>query len=223
MSYENLGAEIVEGIGRVYFNEKFRYPSVTTVLQVVGDKTYLDDWREKVGSAFADAYTQQACDIGSAMHDDYEQHLSGKPLKECKTPEEIKARKMFKASLLKFNQLFGEPVAQELCVVSHKYKVAGRFDLLVRGKGINSKKLFLLDFKNTKRDKTREDIESYRLQLGFYHRMLKETHPEYEIDEHVVFMVNREGFTKVFRFAVDDVQDIELMRIRGRFYKQFGM
>lgn len=220
MPYENLGAEIKEGIGRVYFNDQFRYPSVTTVLQVVGDNTYLDDWREKVGAEFADKYTQEACDIGSAMHDDYEQYLSNKPLKECKTPEEKKARAMFKSSLVKFKQLFGEIVAQELCVVSHKYKIAGRFDLLCRTK---SGKLVLLDFKNTKRDKKVEDIEVYKLQLAFYHRMLKETYPQYDVEEHIVFMVNREGFPKLFRFEVDAVDDVELMRVRGRFYRLFGM
>lgn len=215
-----FNASIVEGVGRVYTSGKYRYPSVTTVLQVVGDNTYLDDWREKVGAEFADAYTQFACDIGSAMHDDYEQVIAGNPLKECLTDAEKQARKMFRASLPKFNKLIKEPIAQEVAVYSHVYKVAGRFDLLARG---HDGKVYLLDFKNTKRDKTREDIDSYRLQLGFYHRMLAECMPDVKIDEHLVFMVNREGFVKQFRFAIDDVTDLELKRVRGRFYGKFGL
>lgn len=216
----DINSENVDGIGRVYFNEHFRYPSVTTVLQVVGDKTYLEQWREKVGAEFADAYTQKACDIGSALHDDYEQYLSGKPLAVRETEEEKHARKMFKASLLKFSKIVKNAIMQEVAVYSTKFKIAGKFDLLALG---HDGKIYLIDFKNTKRDKGLEDIEAYKYQLAFYHRMIKECYPEIEIAEHLVIMVNRDCFTKVFRFKPDDVKDSELMKIRGRFYKQFGL
>lgn len=215
-----IQSENVDGIGRVYFNDDFRYPSVTTVLQVVGDKSYLDDWREKVGAEWADAYTQKACDIGSALHDDYEQYLLEKPLKECLTDEEKLARKMFKASLLKFNRLIKSPIMQEVAIYSTKFKVAGRFDLLALGQ---DGEIYLVDFKNTKRDKTLADVEAYKYQLAFYHRMLGECYPQYKIKEHLVIMVNRDCFTKVFRFKPDDVTDLELMKIRGKFFKEFGL
>lgn len=212
-------SENLKGVGRIYTDGNHRYPSVTTVLQVVGDKTHLEDWREKVGSEYADAYTKVACDIGTAMHDDYEMHLSGKPMKQPLTEEEKKARSMFRASLPKFNKIIAEPITQEVCVVSLRYRVAGRFDLICRG---HDGKVYLLDFKNTKRDKTKSDVDSYRLQLAFYDRMIEETMPDIKIDGHIIFMVNREGFSKVFRFTKADTTDEELMRVRGRFYRQFG-
>lgn len=211
----------VEGIGRVYYTDTFSYPSVTTVLQVVGDKTYLENWREQVGAEFADKYTKIACDIGTAMHNDYECYLAETGLKECETDEERQARRMFNASVKKFDSLFHrKPVMQEVAVVSHKYRIAGRFDLIANGK---DGKTYLVDFKNTKRDKSRSDIDAYKFQLAFYHRMLGETHPEIAIDEHLIFMVNRDCFTKIFRFSTDEVTDTELMKIRGRFYKEYGL
>lgn len=220
MDTKNVIATIQDGIGRVYNDETWRYPSVTTVLQVVGDKEWLLDWREKVGDEFADAHTKIATDIGTAMHDDYEKYLSGETLKQTITPEEIKARQMFKASIKKFEKLYKRAVIQEVLVVSHEYKVAGRFDAIAE---CYNNELHLVDFKNTRRPKTRKDIEAYKFQLAFYHRMLKETMPQYKIKKHVVFMVNREGIPTVFRFDIDEVTDIELRKIRGRFYKEFGL
>lgn len=213
-------SENLDGVGRVYTDGKHKYPSVTTVLQIVGDNAYLEEWRAKVGDEFADKYTKFAADIGTAMHLDYEMYLNGMELKPPVTEEEKKARSMFRASLPKFKKLITEVIEQEVCVISHTYKIAGRFDLLARGP---DGKIYLIDFKNTKRDKTREEIENYRLQLAFYHRMLKECRPDLEIAGHIVFMVNREGFSKVFRYSPEDTTDIELMRIRGRFFKQFGL
>ena len=45
-----------------------KYPSVTTVLDKTSDKTFLHEWRKRIGAEAADKITKQAANRGTAMH-----------------------------------------------------------------------------------------------------------------------------------------------------------
>ena len=66
-------------------------PSVTTILSTL-PKDGLIAWRERVGDEEADRITEEACDIGSQLHDMLEGYVSGylkgKPQKSPETQRE---------------------------------------------------------------------------------------------------------------------------------------
>jgi len=207
-----------EGIGRFYSTPKGDYPSVTTVLGAYGDKSWLSEWRENIGEEKADAIVKESTDIGSHLHYLFECLLKKKEPKTPETAEEKRAEKMFNSAKKKLLNLVDEVLYMEEPVWSESFRIAGRFDMLCRTKkGI----VTLVDYKNTKRNKTRSDIDSYRLQLAFYAIMIKET-LGLVVEEHKIFMVNREGFVQIFTFNEKDTKRSELVEIRKNFFEKFG-
>lgn len=210
----------LDGVGRFYHLDSGEsYPSVTTVLQALGLAKELLSWREAIGDERADAITQEAGDIGSFMHNCYEQYLSNEVISTPETNPEKIGLKLYKASKIKFDQLVETHLHLEKAVWSHELQIAGRFDLICR---LKSGKIALLDFKNTRRDKTRKDIDNYFLQLAFYHHMIAESDIPDVPEEHIIFMVNRDGFTKVFRNEIDAVSIERLKEVREKFRHEYG-
>ena len=207
-----------QGIGRFYATPRGDYPSVTTVLSADGDKTWLDEWRKNVGSENADRIVKESTDIGSHLHYLFECLLQNIKANEPKTPEEAKAEKMFKIAKPKLLKIVDKVLYMEEPVWSDSFRIAGRFDMLCKTK---EGKIALVDYKNTKRNKTREDVESYRKQLAFYVKMIKDT-LGIDVEEQKIFMVNREGFVQIFNFYEKDTPRSELVAIRKNFWDKFG-
>lgn len=103
----------------------------------------------------------------------------------------------------------------ETPVWSDQFRIAGRFDLLCVNK---HDRLCLLDFKNSRRAKTVDQIQNYRQQLGFYTQMIKETLGK-TVEDQTIFMVTREGFVQQFQFKPKDTPRSELVAIRKRFWE----
>jgi hypothetical protein len=209
----------VPGVGRHYLIDGVLMPSVTTVIGTTEDKQWLNEWRDKVGAEFADAYTKKAADIGTALHYYYECLLRGEEPKKYETDEEKQAFIMFRASKLNWMKTFKRALLVEHRSYSRRFQVAGTFDANVE---MMDSAIVLSDFKNTKRDKGWDDIEGYRLQLAFYDRMLEEHHSMFVPDYHLVFMVNRDGYAKRFRFNRTDTTDDELHSVRKTFAQITG-
>lgn len=206
-----------EGIGRFYNTPNGKYPSVTTVLSGSSDNTWLQNWRNSIGEANADRIVKESTDIGSHLHYLFECILQNNKPKLSESAEEKTAEKMFNLSKNKLLKIVGEVLYIEEAVWSDTFKIAGRFDLLCKTR---NNKIALIDYKSTKRNKTKEDINSYRLQLAFYVRMIKET-LGIEVEEQKIFMVNRDGFVQIFNFSEDDTTKAELVSIRKTFWEQF--
>ena len=207
-----------EGIGRFYNTPLGDYPSVTTVLGAYGDDTWLQEWRNRIGAENADRIVKESTDIGSHLHYLFECLLQKLDPKVPETTEEKKAEQMFKVAKPKLLKIVDQVLYMEEPVWSDSFRIAGRFDMLCRTK---EGKIALVDYKNTRRAKSKEDISSYRRQLAFYVRMIKET-LGIDVEEQKIFMVNREGFVQIFNFYENDTTRSELVAIRKNFWEKYG-
>ena len=161
-----LPAEIVEGIGRIYTTpEGNRYPSVTTVIGKVSDKSWLDDWKARVGEEEVRKVSTQAARRGTAVHELAENYLNNDPkYTKGHMPANIATFGQIRPLLEKH---VGKIYGLEVPLYSDKLRVAGRVDCLAEYNGI----LSIIDFKTSKREKKREDISGYFTQASAYSYM----------------------------------------------------
>jgi len=153
-----------EGEARLYLTpDGEALPSVTTILNRTKDKTFLKQWRAKVGDKKADQIMRDSASIGTALHLYIERFVNGDKYKDL-------------------TEIWGSEV--------HLYnpgKYAGTADMI----GVYKDRPAIMDFKQTNRPKKREWIQDYLMQLAAYaaaHNILFDT----EIDQGVVLMCSRD-------------------------------
>lgn len=148
--------------GRKYYTpEGNAYPSITTVLSIVG-KDSIQEWRKRVGEEEANRISGQATTRGTAVHKLAEDYLNNvENWKEGHMP----------ANLFSFNQIkkiLDERVNnvwfQEEFLYSDKLKCAGQVDCIAEFDG----QLSIIDFKTSRKPKKREWIRNYEVQTCFY-------------------------------------------------------
>lgn len=137
-----------------------RYPGVTKILGGSGDKTFLIEWRKRIGDAEADRILNESLKIGTSLdtlvqlsfNDNFEQathqHEAGYGLYKQLKPE---LRKV-------------DPISLQLKVWSEKLKVMGYLDIVGYYDGV----LSIIDIKNTRTSKRREYVDDYFLQCALY-------------------------------------------------------
>ena len=125
------------------------YPSITTVLGSTSDKTYLKEWRERIGDEAADRISNNSAKRGTNMHQMCEDYLNNNPL-SLKMPDALEMFYSLKPILNRINNIH----CQEKALYSHKIKIAGSVDCIGEFDNI----LSVIDFKNSRRIKKEEDI-----------------------------------------------------------------
>lgn len=143
------------------------YPSVTTIVGSIGDKSYLDEWRATVGNDVADKITKDAARRGTFLHSCCENWLQGLPVK-FDMFQHIE-KEMF-GYFLPVLQSIEEVHAMETTLWSDKLRCAGTVDLIAKHKG----QMKVLDWKNARRFKSKEDIPNYFAQMAAYAYMFYE-------------------------------------------------
>lgn len=190
-----------------------RYPSVTTVLSIL-ESPELDEWRLKVGPEEAARIGRIAADSGTKLHEACENYLLGRPTKW--TMFDLNAKDMYKLCLPVLERIDAIH-AIECRLYSDKLKVAGSVDLI----GMLDGDLCIMDWKSSKRYKSKEDIPNYFMQCAAYAYMFWERTgivvkkikilmaiPEYGLlihEENVAdwiqkFIVTREKFAEIRGF-----------------------
>lgn len=145
--------------GRRYIvGEDRPLPSVTTILSKTKDMTHLKAWVARVGEKEAERIKTEASGIGQGMHKILENHILGQE-KEGSFMAKTLADVIIKNGLPKVNEVWGTEVA-----VFAKGLYAGTTDLVGLHDGIPS----IMDFKNSLKDKKKEWIEDYFMQLAAY-------------------------------------------------------
>lgn len=155
--------------GRMYKTPDGKsYPSITTMLGYFS-KAAIMAWRKRVGAEEANRISRRAAGQGTRIHHIAEDYINNKPdyLKEDEMPHILSMWKPLKKVL---DEHLGTIVLQECPLYSHYLKLAGRVDLVAEFDG----KLSIVDFKTSRRVKTRDEISSYFMQAAAYSIMFEE-------------------------------------------------
>lgn len=165
-------------------------PSVTTVLSKTKDMTHLLEWSARVGQEEANRIKTEASSLGNGMHSNLENYILGKPMAGSFMAQTL-AKVIIKDGLTKVDEVWGTEVA---LYATELY--AGTTDLVGLHEGIPS----IMDFKNSLKDKKREWIEDYFMQLAAYALAHNEMYGT-DINRGVVMIATREG--KYQEFVVE--------------------
>jgi len=141
-----------------------KLPSVTTVLGAM-KKDAIMAWRKRVGEANANAISKKATGRGTNVHTLCERYLNNDSLGDI-MPD---AKEMFvslKPLLNRINNIH----YQECALWSTKLGMAGRVDCIGEFDGV----LSVIDFKTSKKIKSKDMIEDYFWQTSAYSLMYEE-------------------------------------------------
>jgi len=140
------------------------YPSVTTVLSVRGKKA-IYEWRQRVGAKVADEISLKATTRGTKVHSLCETYLNNDVLPELNFFES-ESWSRFRPVLDRIDNIRHI----EAFLYSDHLGMAGQVDCIAEFDG----KLSVIDFKTSKRLKTKEDIPGYFAQCTAYAIMYEE-------------------------------------------------
>jgi len=167
LGYDDLTADTSES-GRLYSTpDGKKYPSITTVLSILSEDA-IKAWRRRVGEEEANRISTRASVRGTAVHAIVEDYLNNvEDYKKKYMPNIIDNFLPLKEIL---DTRIGKIYAQEVPLFSHHLRVAGRVDCVAEFDG----KISIIDFKTSKRLKTKDKIENYFMQEAAYAIMFEE-------------------------------------------------
>jgi genome maintenance exonuclease 1 len=145
-----------------------KYPSVTTVLSEMSDKTAILKWRKRVGEEEANRVSGRATRRGTAVHTLLEKFVLNEEIDFSDTMPLNKT--MYNQIAKHLEQHVDDVRSSEGQLFSHKLKIAGSVDLIASYKGEPA----IIDFKTSTKPKRKEWIENYFLQATMYSYMLYE-------------------------------------------------
>ena len=156
-------------VGRFYTTPEGKsYPSVTTVLSAGSDNSWKEEWIARVGKEEADRVSRKATMRGTAVHELVEKYLKNDPqFSKGHMPANVLSFKNIKPFLDKH---LGTIAGLELPLYSDTLKVAGRVDCIAEWDGVWS----IVDFKTSKKQKSKDDIHNYFMQESAYAMMMFE-------------------------------------------------
>lgn len=167
-NYQPIPREQVDGKRLYATPDGKKLPSVTTILEKTKPeekKQALQEWRNRVGHAQAQAITTEAANRGTRMHNYLEHYVKTGEMKELPgnpfaVPSYVMAECVIAQGLVnKVDEFWGVEVPLYFPGI-----YAGTTD----GAGIHLQEESILDYKQTNRAKKREWIEDYFLQLCAY-------------------------------------------------------
>ena len=165
-NYQPIPREQVDG-QRLYATPTGRVPSVTTILEKTKPeekKQALQQWRNRVGHAQAQAITTEAANRGTRMHTYLEDYIKQGQLRDRGSnpfgwASHAMAQTVIEDGLVKVNEIWGVEVP-----LYFPKLYAGTTD----GCGLHLNEESILDYKQTNKPKKQEWIEDYYLQLTAY-------------------------------------------------------
>jgi genome maintenance exonuclease 1 len=183
-------------------------PSVTTVVGAMKKQSILE-WRKAVGEEEANRVSRAASGRGNRVHNLAEKYLKNEPIQWMR--EMPDSAVMFR-SLIPHMQRINNIHYIEQALWSEKIGMAGRVDLIAEWDGV----LSVIDFKTSKKIKTREDIPEYFAQCVSYAGMYEE-HVGEPIGQIVIVMGVEQNAPLIFVEKTED--HIETLVQHIDFYK----
>lgn len=180
--------------GRKYFTpDGIAYPSVTTILSDSIDKSYLIEWRKRVGEEEANRITKKSSSRGTKLHAICEKYLLNE-LNEMKIRTLMPDIKDFFLQLKPhIDKNIDNVYGTEQALYSDILKIAGRTDCIAEW----DNKVSVIDYKNAIREKNEEDIQNYFLQCTAYALMFEHL-TGIKVEQIVVLIANEEGKPQIF-------------------------
>ena len=200
--------------GRRYIvGEGRALPSVTTILSKTKDMTYLKEWRAAVGEEEATRIVTESSGLGNGMHNLLEDYILGKEMKGQFMAMTL-AKLIIKKGLSKVTEVWGTEVA-----LYSPDLYAGTTDLV----GLHEDIPAIMDFKNSRQEKSKEMIEDYFMQLAAYALSHNEMYGT-NIKKGVVMMATRAGKYLEFVIEGDEFTHYETMWANKvcDYYDRFG-
>ena len=165
LGYDDLDADTTDS-GRFYkAPDGSRYPSVTTVLSLLS-RDAIRAWRERVGEEEANKVSYRASTRGTKVHEIVEQYLDNEHDPKKWTPDILASLENLKPYLHRIDKIY----EQECPLYSKHLGMAGRVDCVGVFDGVPS----IIDFKTSKRIKTKDKITNYFMQEAAYAIMWEE-------------------------------------------------
>jgi genome maintenance exonuclease 1 len=201
--------------GRKYIVGEGRpLPSVTTILSKTKDMSFLNEWKENVGAEEAKRIVTEASSIGNGMHKLLENYILGLEMKG-QIMTKILAKLVIDKGLCNVSEVWGTEV-----MLYSKELYAGTTDLVGLHNGVPA----IMDFKNSLKEKKKEWIEDYFMQLAAYalsHNEMYGTH----IQKGVIMMACRTGKYLEFVIEGDEFTHYETMWANKvcEYYNKFGL
>jgi genome maintenance exonuclease 1 len=202
------GTRITDHGTRVYNIAGYKLPSVTTILAQTKDKTYLNDWRNKIGHEEAERIKNLSSKRGTSMHKFIEKHITGEgydDLTEVGVQAKPMAQKIIEIGFTPIEHYFG-------CEVMLHYPglYAGSTDLVCEHNGLET----IADFKQSNKPKREEWIDDYKLQIAAY-AMAHDYVYGSQIRQGIIMVCTPDCYYQEFKF-----QDGELRRWKHEFLKR---
>ena len=181
--------------------------SVTTILsETKSDKTKeaLTKWRSFVGNDKADQIVKHSCDVGTLLHSKIENYFLGNNITTGTNHIHRLADNMFeimkKEGLGQITDCWGNEISLFFPKV-----YAGTTDCV----GIVNNKPTIIDFKNSRKIKTIEQIEDYTIQLAAYAEAFEQNY-NIEINSGLILMVTQDLQFTNFYFDSTDFKKLKL-------------
>ena len=166
VSLPDLETETINGKRHYIVNENLKFPSVTTVLDGTSDKTWLQEWKRRVGEEEAERVSTRAKNKGTLLHKIAEDFVLNKPVND-NSPIAMMTFLPIKKAL---ESRVDDILLIEGCLWSEKLRVAGRCDLIAHWDGRPA----IVDYKTSSSVKHKSDIKDYFLQTAIYAYMFWE-------------------------------------------------
>ena len=180
--------------GRKYIvGESRPLPSVTTILSATKDLTHINEWKKRVGEAEAQKIVTEASNLGNGMHKNLENYILGESISGSFMAQTL-AKVIIKNGLSKVDEVWGTEVS-----LYSTDLYAGTTDLV----GIHDGKPSIMDFKNSLKEKKKEWIEDYFMQLSAYSLAHNEMYGT-DINRGVVMIATRDAKYQEFIIEGDE-------------------
>lgn len=200
--------------GRKYIVGEGRpLPSVTTILSATQDLTKIIEWRNNVGEEKANKIVAEASGLGTGMHNNLENYILGKLMTGTFMAKTL-ANVIVKNGLSNVTEVWGTEVS-----LYSTELYAGTTDVV----GIYKKKPAIIDFKNSLKEKKKEWIDGYFMQLCAYALSHNEMYNT-DINSGVIMIATRDAKYQEFVIEGDEFVHYETMWANKvvEYYDRFG-
>lgn len=195
-----------------------RFYSMTSMLKMTSDDSWLKEWRERIGEEEAKAEAKRCADRGEGVHLACEHYLNNEPMDIV-----LEAAGMYVDLFYQIKRVLdvrvGAVVAQEIPLFSRLMRVAGRVDLVCYWLHDDGKYyLSIVDFKTSNGIKLKGEIGTYQCQLAGYAQCFREMYNL--LPKHLVNIIACEKTPHANNIPFTTSESLPKLAIRVKEYHQ---